>query len=343
MGQQATTADEVLDRYAAAHKTPPRLEATMSAQVDDSPIVAARLLLDGRQRALFRVSTPASTYTESIGPNMRREIETSQRLYDETPCLGIVTEESRLSTSAMFFPEWARIADLRQYVRGGKWELKGSELINGFGCDRLHVKTGDRSSGFEASVAVDQAGNLIHMNWKGWSPQGSATKNWTIKTLKMRSSFKPGEFDVAIPIGYMPFSVDTPAIDVSVGEQFPLAGWTDPRGNTVDLKTVTGSKPTLIAILGEECDASARALRWLQMLKSKLPLVFITDGAKPRLVADALTNPKGDLLNIIAYPATPFFAWIDGSGVVRALWMGFDPAKAAELERDILDKSRRAE
>ncbi len=343
MGQQATSADQVLDRFAAAQKIRPQLESTMTAQANGGPLVKAKLLLDGNKRALFQASAPGITYTAAIGVERTLELDSSERLYDEAPTIGLTMVESRLSGMATFFPEWIRISDLRTHVQGVKWELQGHEVINGFGCDRLKARTGTAQAGFEASVAVDQIGNIISFYSKSWEPSKRVEKNWTVTTLKMRRGFNPGEFDVPIPVGYMPYSVDARAFGVGVSQQFPLTGWTAPSGSLVSLKDKTGGKAVLVVILGEDCDASARALPWLQKLKTKVPLVFISDGAKPRLVPDALTDPQGTLLTKVGYPGTPFFGWLDGEGKVVALWMGFDPGKVSQLEKDILNKASGAE
>jgi hypothetical protein len=161
-----------------------------------------------------------------------------------------------------------------------------------------------------------------------------------VLSIKHRNGFNPRELDAPIPIGYMPFSLDLAAPEIVVGGPFPAKGWTNAAGATVSLNL---EKSTLVAIVGEDCEVSKRALPWLNNLRSKVPVVLISDATGRSSYPGALTNPGGGLLSKVAYQATPYLALVGSSGKVKALWMGFDPERANEVERSIISKASAAE
>ncbi len=338
-GQQATTAEQVIERFAAAHRTPPKFEAVISAKANGGGPVNTKLLLDGLSRAWFRATVPMSTYTASIGREWTRELESSSKLYDDAQTIRLAIANSRISGLSEFFPHWVRHDDLNDFLPEAKWEFKGSETINGFGCDKLFARKVMEQQGIEIWLAVDQAGNLINVRIKMWDPERKSDREWTVTSLKMRSSFALNELEAPVPAGYMPLALDSRSMSLGMGDQFPMTGWTSGSSAV----SIQKGKPSLIAILGADCDASKRALPWLMNFASKVPITYVSDRSTPSLVRGALTNPKGDLLQKIGYPATPFFAWLDASGKISGLWMGFDPASAAQLEKDILAKASGAE
>jgi hypothetical protein len=190
----------------------------------------------------------------------------------------------------------------------------------------------------DVTAAIDQAGNIIRFDRKTWSPMGPADHFWEVTSLRKRTGFDPQELKVAIPVGYMPFAVDLPPYRLGIGHKFPLQGWTNAAGQKAAIR---GDR--LVVIVGEEDEVSARALPWLKSLSAKVPVTFIAEGKGCSGVKDALRNPSGELLKHVGYQATPYMLRISGDGTITGMWMGFDPERAAALEKEILTKPPAAE
>jgi hypothetical protein len=326
-GQQATSADQVLDRFANARKTPLRVEAAIDASIGDSPNYATKIWVDGQARTLFLAKSPSGVYRASLKPSLIRETDETSKMYDEHPYHGWSLQGLRLSPAATLFPSWMAIPDLRKIAGAGKWELKGYQVRDGIGFDRLHLRSEQNGAGVEMNVDVDSRGFIVGFDQDQWNPMGRMRRKWIVTNYRPRVSFTSSEIELPVPIGYMPFALDYPQIGVVVGDMFPLKGWSRP---------LTPKAKSLVVLYGEDCEPSRKALPWLQGLQKRMPITYISDGS-PKLVPSALSDRSGKLLEKLSYQATPTMYLLDEKGKVIGIWMGYDPAKAASVQKEIIE------
>lgn len=326
-GQQATTADQVLDRFATAHNPPPRFEANINVSFGNSPPIKSEIKVDGEARCLFTVRWPQGVYKALINKSLIRETVSTDKLYDEHPSRGLSLRGTRLSSAAQIFPDWIRIKDLRAIGKDPKWMLKGYQVRNGIGADRLYLRQEENGAGSIHIVDIDMRGFIVGFDQEQWNPMMRTRYRWDVTDYRPRTSFVVGELDLALPIGYMPYALDYTQGGAEPGGTFPLTGWSR------ELKI---AKTSLLVVYGEDCEASERALPWLHKLESTMPVIYVSDG-KPKLVPSALYDPSGKQMEQLDFQATPAMYLLAPDGKILGMWMGYDSARAVAVQKEIVE------
>jgi hypothetical protein len=328
-----TGVDDVVTRYSKAHLQPPKIECRFNFESFGISL-NCRLLADARKRAIMRVNGKAGQYIISMQEPIVREIDSSQMMYDETEFPGQVqAPHSRLADAAQAFPGWIYIKKLTDLEPPGKSNFTslGAKSIMGKKCDGLAGSFTVQTSNAKYEIWVDEAGLIRQFHADITSQGRRVVQTWTVVDWNTRSSFKPDEFTVNIPIGYSPYALDYHFPRLAVGDKFPMTGWKSKSGGSLNLASLAKNGRLLVAILDSE-NPSASALPSLRRLAAKLPIVVVGPGS----AAPMATLLDAGAMRKIDPQGTPFFALVDKSGKIVKLWMGFDGAHAAEFEKDVL-------
>lgn len=331
---QTTPADHVLDRYVSLRKSLSRMEVAFTVTAGQAP-VSFESVIDGKKRLFVAAKASGLDYVASITPKQVLELDRLEKTYDEHRGeKEIYLPNSRLTGAFGLFPTWLYSSDLRQLLpKNTPFVLGSAETVGSQKCDHVvgKFKTAEETGTLDA--AIDSAGIVRRIRVTRVSPRGASDVEWRFTAMKPFSPAGEKKFDLRTPLGYIPYALPDAGNPISVGEVFPLSGWSSSSGK-LDITAKLGAQGGLIAIFGKGSDPSRAAKQAVMHLSKDLPTVNLTDAKAPS-EAGVGFDPTGRLMQTVNPPATPFFALVDGTGKIRRLWMGFDAQKASEFEADV--------
>jgi hypothetical protein len=341
---QGSEADQVLARFANAHKTPPAYEAKMRAD-EYGTVTETEFKMDRMKRGTFIAHFPEGRYLLAVNEQGMREIDESQRMYADYPYYGgFKIPKSLMTHAAKMLPMFLFNGDLRNLVpSGSRFETAGTHVTNGFSGDRIFTTyKDDQGQPVRVDFDVDRAGKLVRFSSVTTTRRGDFTEVWEMVDYKPRTSFEDREFVLDTPLGYTPFALPHTYRSVEVGEKWPVDGWTNSQtGSSARLAEFTGGRKSLVALLGAECESSNRARSSLTALQASMPVVIVSDQRTQQMAGGSqLFDARGENLKFIMAPATPFFALVNESGEIIKLWMGYDQERAKAFENEVLEMAR---
>ncbi len=322
--------EEALDRYVALRRAAKHLDVGFTSQgVKGSVLVSGpRMRLD--------LSSPQVNYTCVITSAGMRDIDRVDREYDEAPePLRPMRPPSRLTPAVGVFPEFVLFDDLRKLMPSkAKFAGLGKRQVGGTMCDVVGSSYFSEAERVRAKVelAIDAKGAPRRIVAQGETMNGSYYYEWNVSRFAPAAEPPASRFTFAIPDGYSPFSLPEHYATKGVGATFPMQGWRSTSGSPLNLKDLLPNGG-LVAVLGVDSMPSQRAATSLQAIgKGGVKVVVLGDA---RGVSGAAGyDADGSRLNDLDLPATPAFYRVDSSGKITRVWRGYDPAKAADFERE---------
>ena len=303
-------------RFDAFMKAHPTFVATVEVSAGGKKVGTGTLRFSRPRRLRFDFKGAGVDYAVSSTEASYIELDRAERIYDERPSTGGgQLYDPRVSGGRVALPSFL-LQGRAASVLGPK-----TTVAPVAGGDELRATVATQTGPLELRLRVDPKGRPLRFSQK--STQGE--RAWSV------TSFADGKPDLAAyrleaPLGYAPFALPEPPVPLQVGEAAPLTGWRK-GGRTVDLREPQRGKPRLLAVLGTDCPASRAARPSLNTLAGAMPVFLIAPGE--------ITDPSGALLKRLSPPGTPMFYVVGGDGAVKALWFGFDPAKAAAWEAEV--------
>jgi len=344
---QAGSSAGPLDRYATYRKANPSLGLEFDYQMNSRKLTGARAFVDSGKQARLDVKGMNEDYSGVMTSAGFTEVERSSGTYDVRNLVDEpVLPASRIAGATQVFPKWINVPNLRQLAPpDATVQIKGKERGLGVECDVVTATfgspeaKGDAPGGVvEAAVAPD--GRLARLSMTNWAPmQPRLHQSWTFRKFEAAPADER-RYTLAIPDGFVPYSLDGKYGPVGVGESMPTSGWTATAGGNFDLLGKLGAKGGLIALVTPGSVPSQRARASLAKLQGAgLPVVVVSDGTSPAAAAGAdAFDSTGKLVEALRLPATPTFFLVDANGKITHLWMGYDATKATEFEKDVQEQ-----
>jgi len=334
--------DAVLARFVPAMKAMPSYEVQVAFKSNHGQL-KSNLILDGMKRLFYDATTTSGDrYTLSISPSGYREVERSQKTYDEYPYPGrIRLYSSRISPISETLPSWLLAGDLHNLIpNGSAVKLEGTETLNGEVCDKVMVVFRSRMGNADIQMSVAKSGLVYYYHSVINTPRGKEDDAWTFSRYKPLSNISEARFENRVPDGFTPHSISEHATPVEVDHKADLSGWVDSKTGTV--WNPAPGKPVLFVLTSAGSLPSDRAVEAVKKWRSS----FEASGAQVAIASDEATrsgaggllyNPSQKSVQALGAPSTPMLFLIDGKGMVRNLWMGFAPDGAAKLKQDLLN------
>jgi len=335
--------DGALDRYVAFMKANPSYSVDVRCTPLGMPESVGNLTVESGKRLLYNVKWGPQDYSLSITEQGTMELERGQRLYDEhSGQTQLRLYESRLSSApTTTFPVMLLTPDLRRLVpKEFKFQYKGREKVGGIEADDLSGELKGDGGEMKLRLLIDDQGRLLRAERMSKSMmEGTSGATWVLSNFKPRRGLGVQAFLAPIPDGFTPYAFEAVEYPVQVGETPAFGTLTDPAsGKTVQVSSLLGGKPGLVAVLGADSAPSREALTSVQRLeKSGMRVVRISDALNAAAAQGALFDPTGKLMGTIRPPATPFFMLLDASGKITHEWLGYDPEQGAKFEKEITD------
>lgn len=304
------SADAALDRYAALKKATPSFQATVTCRINKGPASKGVLRVEPPKRLLYRAKWQQSDYALSITEHGTIETEAFGKYYDEHPDqVGLHIYESRISPTSRTFPFPLLVNDLRKTVRG-KFASQGKQVVDGVSADVVYVESSNAEGQSSTRAWIDGSGNLIEVQSK-YQPRGmpEVSYDWHFGPLKPLRNPSVALFQISPPNGYVPYAMDDPGIPVAVGQKLDLAS------------VHAAGKKVLVAVVDDSAPSQRAAASLKSLQSGGLAVVKVGDSSPLSKQA----HP----------PATPFFMLVGPDGKVENEWLGYDPAKAADFERQV--------
>lgn len=327
--------DQILSRYAALRAKAPAVEVWC---VD--PAGKSHYLLVPNKRARFEYRSANSDYVCVISEKGTREIENKDRQYNVLSNTLVGAMPSKISGSSNQYPSWIYPASLQKLLPGGaKFSAKGQRTVRGQSGDVVEGNYSGPDGKVQLQAVIDSVGAPLYILYKSESPLGSQQREWTVDKFLAVPIPSPQAFELPFPNGYTPYSVESIDGPAGVGTSFPMGGWTKVGKGNLDIKPFL-SQGGLVAILGTESEPSMRSLSSLGRIKaSGMPVVVLSDSAPRQGLASVVGyDATGKQLDLLKVPSTPVFYRLDANGVVKAVWLGYDPTKAKQFEQDVIKK-----
>ena len=332
--------DAILKRCTVTMRGMTRYEVQSTSTLNGQS-VKGLLVLDSQARLIYRATQGANSYTLSITPAGYREVEQASRMYEDFDYPGRVRlYASRLSPLFKTLPNWLLgVNPSRLFPANSPVKVVGTETIDGKTCDKLQAtSSGPMGSGvYDLSVA--QSGLIYRYHSRVQTPNGLDEKEWTLSGYRTLSSFSPTEFSNPIPDGFVPFALPDHYGPVEIGKPLYLRGWF--ASKTKQPWNPKSGQAVLFVLTGADslpCKRAVKALTgWASQIKSKgVDLAIGIDEVNQADAKGFLYDPDKRSLKEMGAPSTPMFYLVDGKGVVRNLWMGFDNDKADKFLSDLL-------
>lgn len=330
--------EAALDRMVGFLKAP-NLRTEFSMDFNDRKGYAAGKILVARPGRLYFSSRSANEdYEYVVNPKLLREVEHRQRVYDDLPFMGVVlAPDSEIAVEPAYtFPEFVFAGDVRKLVPPGtKFSALPSQTIAGQTCERVKASYTAMMASGTIEIAIDGSGRPWFYSHDSRSPEGRRVmtfhfKSWDTKPLD------PKLFEIPIRNGYVPRYLPYQPYPVPLDRPLPAVPWESASGK-VNLAQVFRGKPYVLFVSAEGCSVSARAAAFLAKRAAELrasgfgvasAVLRATTASKPYLPGTtAVFDRTGAVNKVLRLPMTPTVMMVDAKGVLRRLWMGYDPKK----------------
>lgn len=331
----ADSADAAISRYAAFRKSYPRFDAEMVFQMS-GVTMPLTFKLDGVTRMNARYHSAGVDYVVNITPSECIEVNYASKLYEEwTGSPTVRIPKSNITKVLISVPMWTLVPEFRRILPpGSKFAANGHKNVAGISCDLVHGEGVIQGVQFVLDAAIDSKGCIREMGLRN-SGLGGALKQWGIKSWTPVTNWTADAFRVKAPNGFVPYSLPDTDGPIEAGGRFPVTGWLDARGHSLDLRSRLGRGLGLVAILGADSEPSQEAFASLKRLRRAMPVTVLTDGKKPMAGADGY-DPTGRVIDGIGVRGTPLFFILDTTGRIVHIRMGYDASKASAFESDLI-------
>lgn len=330
--------DAALDRMRGFLKaTHLRTEFTMDFN-DRKGYATGKILVARPSRLYFSSRSANEDYEYVVNPKVLREVEHKQRVYDDLPFLGVVlAPDSEIAVEPAYtFPDFVFSGDFRKLVPPGtKFESLPTQTIAGQRCERIKASYTAMMASGTIEIAIDESGRPWFYSHDARSPEGRRVmtfhfKTWDTKPLEAKL------FEVPIKNGYVPRYLPYQPFPVPLDRPLPAVPWDSASGKT-DLAQTFKGKPYVLFVSAEGCNVSARATGFFAKAASELrasgfgvasAVLRATASSKPYLPGTtAVFDRTGAANKALQLGVTPAVLMVDAKGVLRRMWMGYDPKK----------------
>lgn len=334
-----TAEPPALDRLLQFLQGADRLKVNFTAKIGDGKEqpAAGTIAWDRPDQMLFRVRFEGNSYTFAVGKKRTIEIDGASHRYVESAAFGQVAPPvGMLSGLPDFTFPHILLSQSKGDLAPGRfgYRANGTALLSNVQTDRI---TGDTGRG-KIDLFIDRAGRLIRYVAMQDTGEGPTRVTFDFTHYEVNGKLPPDLFSPAIPAGFDAAMLPREVAPIQSGEQFP-GGWK--RVGTGAGEPWSGVERTLIVFVAGQDPPAAHAAVSLKALAAKVRLAYLSadpKGAVPSGYPPAATyvDPKGDAYSKLRAPGTPMFFLTDTGGRVIRLWFGFDRAKRAQFEQEVL-------
>lgn len=270
------------------------------------------------------------------------EIEQNSRSYCEVPPgIGFFAPPCRVSDiPEACFPMFLLGTDVaKSFPKAAKFTVTRNAPFEHGTADHVHATIGGAGS-FSADLFVRKDGFPVGYKVDIDAPGISVHSSIVLSDVQANKALAASTFEAKIPRGFLPETFDAEPPPIQSGAPMPLTGWKDLRsGAPADL----AKEPPawrVFAVMAADCLPSREALQTLRRLSASTPVVILSTNPSPAQSWPSTDLPiyydaKGDSLAKLSAPGTPLFILVDGQGVVRRVWYGFDPAQSDAFLKSI--------
>jgi hypothetical protein len=306
-------------RFKSFNAVHPTLFVSFSTLVQNRPGIKGTFLIERPSRSLFTSFEGKDKFSASNTERGYVEIDTADRVYDESPSGGgIGVRSSRISSTSGLAPNVILFTDLKRALPAGPTITVVGDA------DELHGTAKSQMGTTDVWATVDGQGEITRYRIKSVGPQGSSDLIWNFN-YSFPSHLSLASFLTPLPLGYLPYALPPEPTPLQVGSMVPSQGWRM-GGQTVELLDLAHHHPFLLAILDDQPPSEmAREILALHNLR----VLVVGRGG--------LADPSGDRLRLLNPPGAPMFYLVGGDGKVTNIWLGFDRSQSGSFIKSLLD------
>lgn len=267
------------------------------------------------------------------------EVERNSRLYSEHEPIGVLgLPPMNLSRGVrLSLPTALLRKDVKSMMpQGGTVKYLGSEKTGSVASDHIRAHSKLQMGEITVDVWIDGQGALRQYDIQVIQPMSRFVNSIKLSNYKVNPTTNPGQFTMALPLGYVPFVFDTEPLVISQGQKLKISNLVGLDGKPFDLVKWLVGKKTLMVVAGKECLPSQNLISNIAEVSGGVRTVAILQtGGKKTGAALTLLDLKGDALKSTSTPSTPLVILLDSKGVVGQVWIGFDKANIQQLAYEI--------
>lgn len=330
LAQAGATPFERYTKWAAGH---PEFQVQVRTIIPRSPVASSTLLLNRGTSALYHMKWDGLDYVVSSTSHGYREVDYTHRTYDERDFgQGFYLTSSRICPAfSEAFPFSLLQTDIRRLAPPkSTWTVKNVATS-------AQVSTrfeGEMGTHTEIDVVVASDGTLQSVHSIQQSPMGTKNTLWEFSGYRKVKTTKANDYFVSLPLGYVPFAFENDQEPPQAGTLAPATGWVVAgTSKPVNLLSLAKGKTALWAYLGQDCLPSTASQTSLKRLAKRLPVLRL---GGPHVAGADYKDLSGALADKLGASSTPLFLLVGKDGKVIKLWMGYDAAKSAQFEQEIV-------
>ncbi|MEQ1822938.1 MAG: hypothetical protein ABL949_10535 [Fimbriimonadaceae bacterium] len=311
------TAEEMIKRIDARAKA--GFSADFTLNHNSLGMIKGHFELKQPEHAYLRAQGDGDDYQFMTGPSGAIEIEHKQKQYTEVGRIGrVMFTNSTLSELSFRVVPYALLGSMAS-VFSSKMSLT---LDKSTGIHKLSLNGTDN----KADVWVNEAGVVQRYVHEFIDPSGHIKLDFRFSNF---GPFHPTMINLEPPAGYRMFVLKRETNPLQPGSKFPSSGWNGKAINGV---------PTLFVCCSKDCAVTAKLSGMIsEIAKSARVVVLSDDGSPKRLSAlPSFANSGGSVFNLLNAPGSPTMFAVDGKGVIRQLWFGFNPKETTAVKTAIL-------
>lgn len=329
------------------------LQLTYSVDVNQTRNMFQGTMRIARPNRFYaRVTSGREDYELLVTPAVVREVEHRSKFYHEWEFPGVlVAPPSEIASSPDFgIPHFVLQGDLSALLPPGtSFERKGTEKIDNRDTERYHAAYQTPMGSGEVELFLDAQGRPWRLQIDSITQAGRRQIIFHFKTWETRAP-ATRDFQLNIPVGYVPAFIYEHPDPARVDQPFPATRWSAASG-TIDPLTDAPDRTFILFLVAEKCAVTDRAKTTFERIgraaasENFRPYAGVARAtATSRPVLNGMTNVfdrSGDARKALRATSTPMIFLVH-RGVLRRAWMGFDPDKASQVEREVADAIRRA-
>jgi hypothetical protein len=331
------------DRFQAFMRATPAFSVDVRHERDRVPSAAVGKLLV-RRPANIRYETEwmGERFVYGIAGGMRTELDVTRGLYELTPVDRIFFPDGNIAAGLSgTLPRPLVTGSLRDLLPPGtRFDLAETEGLPA-GVEEIRARY-ETDRGAESIIArIDGQGRLLRIEHQLGAPPNALKSVWIMQNFRPREELADRDFGVELRPGMVPNVLPREPVPLAQGEIAPRDGWIDLA--TGHAAPISAGTPILL-LLVDDASPSRRLLadrgRFSELMKRHGGEVVAAAGVATKEQARLLPqpvrfDPTGKLVQRLSPAAFPAYYLLDGEGRILRLWMGYSPALAREIEREL--------
>ncbi len=334
---RVASADEVITRHETLAKKLKTFSCLGLAAPRGQAPYKIRVVLDQPGFGLRFEALRGKTRFFSVqkGPRIR-QLDFESKMYDDLVAGGIAINDFRLSTTMdMTFPQILVARSIRTIVPPmAKFNHVGTEKLDGVSVDHIVTTNQVQIGTLKSEFWIDNDG-FPRQQVETLVGQGEFSR-FRLTSYEPLKSVSTTEFQLRIPDGFVPLTLNEERQPLGIGEQFPMESWANATtGAGINLRQLVSKRGGLVLFLGKD-SISQSCAKAVEKLKKQGVAVMIVETEPKTNFEDACTNRDPKLVGKIAPSDLPLGMILDGKGINKGMVQGFDRERPAKFIDEVL-------